>query len=99
MAETKTKGSNLIFGIIGLVLGFVVGFMLTTSLNKPQSTPGAANKPGNVKGDEKLPEGHPDVSNVNVEEEVKQAVEFGKQNQDYPSQLKVGTFLYVEARS
>jgi tetratricopeptide (TPR) repeat protein len=97
ITEVKSNGSNLLFGLIGLVLGLVVGFMLTTSLNKQQQA-GQQTKAGAVKDNEKLPANHPDVANVDIEKEVAAAVEFGKQNQDYDSQLRVGSFLYIEAR-
>src|SRR5439155_17121973 len=44
------------------------------------------------------PEGHPDVADANADEEVKKAIEYGKEHQDYDSQLRVGNFLYGEAR-
>src|SRR5438270_12786067 len=102
MAEAKSKSSGILFGIIGLVLGLGFGFMITDNLNKGaagKTAPAAGMKTaGPVKGDEKLPQGHPSIDNVNIEEEVKMALQYGQQNQDYDAQLKVGSFLYGEAR-
>jgi tetratricopeptide (TPR) repeat protein len=94
----KTDSSSILFGLIGLALGFVVGLMLTNYWNSQGSTPGMAGKPAAVKGDEPLPAGHPSINQAGADDEVKAAKEFGEKNQDYDSQLKVGGFLYAEAR-
>lgn len=83
--------------VAGLLLGYGVGYVATTSVNQSQAVP-AASSPGPVKGDEKLPAGHPNISEIDVEKEVQAALDFGKQNQDYDSQLRVGSFLYMEVR-
>ncbi|MEW6730291.1 MAG: tetratricopeptide repeat protein [Acidobacteriota bacterium] len=88
--------SGVLFLIIGLALGFVIGFMITNSLNEQPAS--ATAKPGAVKGNEKLPEGHPTVSQAEIEEQVKVATEYGQKNQDYDSQMRVANYLYMEVQ-
>lgn len=99
-SSDNNKTSGFIFGIIGLALGLVVGFMVTNSMNASQQSQTAAQQksgaPAPVKGDEPLPQGHPDVENVDVEKQVQMAKDFGAKNPDYESQLKVGMYLYAE---
>lgn len=72
-------------------MGFSVGYVGTTALNQSQEAVQSTAS--------RLPEGHPDISNqVDVEKEVRAAIEFGRQNLDYESQLRVGSFLYMEAQ-
>lgn len=85
---------GFLFLVAGLILGYGVGYVATTSVN--QSQPASPASVTSVKGE--LPAGHPDISEVDVEKEVQAALDFGKQNQDYDSQLRVGSFLYMEAR-
>lgn len=96
----NNKTSGFIFGVIGLALGLVVGFMVTNSINASQKAQPTAQQqsgaPAPVKGDEPLPQGHPDVNNVDVEKQVQLAKDFGAKNPDYDSQLKVGMYLYGE---
>lgn len=102
---TATPDKSPLYGVIGLILGLVVGFIFTTNIN--ETTPTKANigkgAVGPVKGDEKLPEGHPAVDNegngapdaATIETQAKQAIEAGQlKPDDYETQIKVGTYLY-----
>jgi hypothetical protein len=92
--------NNVLFLIAGLVLGLVVGFFVTNSLNSGTPNVAAGGKAGPLKGNEKLPDGHPgvDENKIDIEAEVKAAVQYGKDNPDYDAQLKVANFLYSQAR-
>jgi tetratricopeptide (TPR) repeat protein len=93
--ETPTA----VFAAIGLVLGLIVGFVVTDSINAgaaPKKT--ASQSAGPLTGNEKMPDNHPTVDKVDVEGEAQKAIEFGKQNLDYDSQMRVGNFLYVQTR-
>lgn len=104
-AETSSGSSSILYGIIGIALGLIIGFIFTSSLNSnvagsnaTAAKAGSNSKAGPLKGDEKMPDNHPKVDEAEIEEQVKAALEFGKSNQDYDSQLKVGAYLYVQAR-
>ncbi len=103
-ADSQSTPSNstnsILFLTVGLLLGLVVGYVFTDGINK-KSPPSLAKgaKAGPLKGNEEVPPGHPSVGpDPEVEKEIQLAIESGEKNQDYDSQLKVGSYLYQEGR-
>ncbi|KAF0247809.1 MAG: hypothetical protein FD167_2788 [bacterium] len=96
----SNSANSILFLTVGLLLGLVVGYVFTDGINKkaPSSLAKGA-KAGPLKGNEEVPPGHPSVGpDPEVEKEIQLAIESGEKNQDYDSQLKVGSYLYQEGR-
>ena len=97
-STTINSTNPIMFAIIGILLGLVVGYVFTDTVNKSGGSMAAtkASKAGPLKGNEDMPANHPSIDEV--EGQIKQALEFGEKNQDYDSQLKVGSYLYSQGR-
>jgi tetratricopeptide (TPR) repeat protein len=98
--QNKVESTNkMLILLVGLLIGFMLGFAFSDTINGSQNKIIVSNTPTKllpVSGKEKLPDNHPKIDEL--EKQVKEAIDFGSKNQDYDSQLKVGTFLYLQAR-
>lgn len=92
---------NVLFGIVGLLAGLIIGFMFANNINQKSAvTPTTGPAKAAVNPNANMPEGHPDISQMNPQDgasmpNVQAAIEKAKaEPENFDAQVKAAEVHY-----